>query len=143
MKLFNEIKQSIGNTPIENQSKKTKFIKALIRIFSILLNANLNSAKKISSYKTKSKTCFKHIARTRVGQTPYSASARANQSSSSGRPRSPKAGNKQITRPRNKRFNIKKLIPQSRQIQVNKNGQRTMRVRKKAYYFNGNTRRMY
>ena len=36
------------NTPTENQSKKTKFIKALIRIFSILLNANLNSAKKIS-----------------------------------------------------------------------------------------------
>ena len=45
-KLFNEIKHSIENTPIENQSKKTKFIKALIRIFSILLNANLNSAKK-------------------------------------------------------------------------------------------------
>ena len=45
-KLFNEIKQSIGSTPTENQSKKAKFIKALIRIFSILLNANLNSAKK-------------------------------------------------------------------------------------------------
>ena len=42
-KLFNEIKQSIGNTPAENQSKKTKFIKVLTRIFSILLNANLNS----------------------------------------------------------------------------------------------------
>ena len=58
-KLFNEIKHSIENTPIENQSKKTKFIKALIRIFSILLNANLNSAKKNKqSYKTKRKTCF-------------------------------------------------------------------------------------
>ena len=58
-KLFNEIKHSIENTPIENQSKKTKFIKALIRIFSILLNANLNSAKKNKqSYKTKCKTCF-------------------------------------------------------------------------------------
>ena len=45
-KLFNEIKQSIGNTPTESQSTKTKFIKALIRIFSILLNPNLNSAKK-------------------------------------------------------------------------------------------------
>ena len=31
-KLFNEIKQRIGNTPTENQSKKTKFIKVLIRI---------------------------------------------------------------------------------------------------------------
>ena len=45
-KLFNEIKESIGNTSAENQGKKKKFIKALIRIFSILLNANLNSAKK-------------------------------------------------------------------------------------------------
>ena len=47
-KLINEIKESLGNTLAENQNKKTKFIKALIRIFSILLNANLNSAKKIS-----------------------------------------------------------------------------------------------
>ena len=46
-KLFNEIKENI-NTSGENQNKKTKFIKALIRIFSILLNANLTSAKKIS-----------------------------------------------------------------------------------------------
>ena len=44
-----------------------------------------------------------------------------------------------------KRFKLKKLIPQSRQVQVKKNGQivRTMRVRKKAYYFNGNTRSIY
>ena len=47
-KLFNEIKEGFADTPVENQSKKTKFIKALIRIFSILLNANLSSAKKIS-----------------------------------------------------------------------------------------------
>ena len=47
-KLINEIKESLGNTLAENQNKKTKFIKALIRIFSILLNANLNSAKKIT-----------------------------------------------------------------------------------------------
>ena len=47
-KLINEIKESLGNTLAENQNKKTKFIKALVRIFSILLNANLNSAKKIS-----------------------------------------------------------------------------------------------
>ena len=47
-RLINEIKESLGNTLAENQNKKTKFIKALIRIFSILLNANLNSAKKIS-----------------------------------------------------------------------------------------------
>ena len=47
-KLFNEIKEGFADTPVENQSKKTKFIKALIGIFSILLNANLSSAKKIS-----------------------------------------------------------------------------------------------
>ena len=76
------------------------------------------------------------MARTRIGQTPYCASARTSQSSSSGRPRSPRAGNKKITRPRNKRFKIKKLIPQSRQIQVKKKNRqivRTMRVRKNAY----------
>ena len=47
-KLFNEIKQGLADIPVQNQSKKTKFIKALIRIFSILLNGNLSSAKKIS-----------------------------------------------------------------------------------------------
>ena len=47
-KLFDEIKGNIENTSRENRNKKTKFIKALIRIFSILLNANLTSAKKIS-----------------------------------------------------------------------------------------------
>ena len=47
-KLFNEIKEGFADTPIENQSKKTKFTNALIRIFSILLNANLRSAKKIN-----------------------------------------------------------------------------------------------
>ena len=47
-KLFKEIKEGLADTPVENQTKKTKFIKALIRIFSIPLNANLSSAKKIS-----------------------------------------------------------------------------------------------
>ena len=47
-KLSIEIKEGFADTPVENQSKNTKFIKALIRIFSILLNANLSSAKKIS-----------------------------------------------------------------------------------------------
>ena len=47
-KLFNEIKECFADTPIENQSKKTKFIEALIRIFSILFNANMGSAKKIN-----------------------------------------------------------------------------------------------
>ena len=85
------------------------------------------------------------MARTRIGQTPYSASARASESSGSRRPRSPRAGNKQITRPRNKQFKIKKLITQSRQIQVKKNESfvRTIRVRKKDYYFNTNTKRIY
>ena len=46
-KLFNEIKEGFADTPVENQSKKTKFIKALIRIFSILLNANLKISKVI------------------------------------------------------------------------------------------------
>ena len=47
-KLFNEIKEGFADTPFENQSNNTKFIKALIRIFSIVLNTNLSSAKKIS-----------------------------------------------------------------------------------------------
>ena len=55
------------------------------------------------------------MTRKNIGQTPYSASARG---TSCGRPRSPRAGNKQIIRPRYQQFKIKKLIPQSRQIQV-------------------------
>ena len=47
-KLFKEIKEGIADAPVENQTKRMKFIKALIRIFSILLNANLSSAKIIS-----------------------------------------------------------------------------------------------
>ena len=45
-KFFNEIKESVGNTSGKNQNKKTKLIKALIRMFSILLNTNLNPTKK-------------------------------------------------------------------------------------------------
>ena len=75
------------------------------------------------------------MARTRMGQTSW---VRNNAG-----PRSPRAGKKQITRPRNKRFKLKKLLPQSKRIQVKKNGQivRTMKVNRKAYYFNGNTKR--
>ena len=47
-KLFNEIKHSIKTDPGRPGNKKQKFIKALIRIFSILLNANLSSAKNIT-----------------------------------------------------------------------------------------------
>ena len=49
-KLFKEIKEGLTEKKRKfiNQAKKTKFIKALIRIFSILFNANLSSAKKIS-----------------------------------------------------------------------------------------------
>ena len=43
--LFEQIKDSIKNDA-RPDNKKQKFIKALIRIFSILLNANLSSAKK-------------------------------------------------------------------------------------------------
>ena len=45
-KPFKEIKEGLADTPVENQTKETIFIKTLIRIFSILLNANLSSAKK-------------------------------------------------------------------------------------------------
>ena len=45
-KLFEQIKDSIKNNAARPDNKKQKFIKALIRIFSILLNANLSSAKK-------------------------------------------------------------------------------------------------
>ena len=47
-KLFEQIKGSIKNDAARPDNKKQKFIKALIRIFSILLNANLSSAKKIA-----------------------------------------------------------------------------------------------
>ena len=47
-KLFEQIKDSIKNDATKSDNKKQKFIKALIRIFSILLNANLTSAKKIT-----------------------------------------------------------------------------------------------
>ena len=47
-KLFNEIKDSIKADASKPDNKKEKFIKALTRIFSILLNANLSSAKNIS-----------------------------------------------------------------------------------------------
>ena len=47
-KLFNETKDSIRTDPTRPGNKKQQFIKALIRIFSILLNANLSSAKKIT-----------------------------------------------------------------------------------------------
>ena len=47
-KLFEQIKASIKNDAARPDNKKHKFIKALIRIFSILLNANLSSAKKIT-----------------------------------------------------------------------------------------------
>ena len=45
-KLFEQIKDSIKNNAARPDNKKQKFIKALIRIFSILLNANLSSARK-------------------------------------------------------------------------------------------------
>ena len=47
-KLFEQIKDSIKNDAAKPDNKKQKFVKALIRIFSILLNANLSSAKKIT-----------------------------------------------------------------------------------------------
>ena len=47
-KLFEQIKGSIKNNATKPDNKKQKFIKALIRIFSIQLNANLSSAKKIT-----------------------------------------------------------------------------------------------
>ena len=47
-KLFEQIKDSIKNDVTKPDNKKQKFIKALIRIFSILLNAKLSSAKKIT-----------------------------------------------------------------------------------------------
>ena len=45
-KLFEQIKGSIINNATKPDNKKTKVYKALIKIFSILLNANLTSAKK-------------------------------------------------------------------------------------------------
>ena len=47
-KLFEQIKDSIKNDAARPNNKKQKFIKALIRIFSILLSTNLNAAKKIT-----------------------------------------------------------------------------------------------
>ena len=47
-KLFEQIKDSIKNDAARPDNNKQKFIKALIRIFTILLTANLSSAKKIT-----------------------------------------------------------------------------------------------
>ena len=47
-KMFAQIKDSIKNDATKPDNTKQKFIKALIRIFSILPNANLTSAKKIT-----------------------------------------------------------------------------------------------
>ena len=60
-KNFNEIKESVGNTSGKNQNKKTKFIKAFIRMFSILLNTNLNPTKKISKLIKKSVKLVQNI----------------------------------------------------------------------------------
>ena len=51
-------------------------------------------------------------------------------------------GNKNIMNRRNNQFKIKKLLPETKRIQVKKNGQvlRTMNVRKKAIYFSGKRR---
>ena len=47
-KLFEQIKDSKKNDSAKPDNKKQKFIKALIRIFSILLNTNLTSVKKVT-----------------------------------------------------------------------------------------------
>ena len=47
-KLFVQTKDSVKNDAARPDNKKQKFIKALIRILSILLNANLSSPKKIT-----------------------------------------------------------------------------------------------
>ena len=62
-KLFEEIKGNIENTSRENRNKKTKFIKVLIRIFSLLLKANLTSAKKINKVIKQSVKLFLSIWR--------------------------------------------------------------------------------
>ena len=62
-----------------------------------------------------------------------------------GRPRDPRAGNKQITRPRDKQFKLKKLLPQSKRVQVKENGRivRTRKVNRQAHYFSGRKNRIY
>ena len=64
-KLFEQIKGSIKNDAATPDNKKQKFIKALIRIFSILLNANLSSTKKITKI---IKQSTKHVINLWPGQ---------------------------------------------------------------------------
>ena len=45
---LDQVKDSIKNDAARPDNKKQRFIKALIRIFSIMLNANLSSAKKVT-----------------------------------------------------------------------------------------------
>ena len=72
------------------------------------------------------------MASTRVGQIPWNRN---------NRPRSPRAGNKQITRPRNKQLILKKLLLESKKfrVQVKQNGRvvLTMNVKRIAHYFSG------
>ena len=65
------------------------------------------------------------MARTRVRQTPWN---RNNQ-----------------TRPRNKQFKVKKLLPESKKFQVKQNRRivRTMNVKRIAHYFSGRKKRTY
>ena len=73
----------------------------------------------------------------RIGQTPWISEKRKTK-----RPQSEK---KQITRPRDKQFKLKKLLPQSKKVHVKENGRvvRTMKVNRQAHYFSGRKNRIY
>ena len=73
-KLFSEIKSD----PNKPDNKKQKFVKALIRIFSILLNANLSSVQKISKI---IKQSAKLVINPWPGQTPLLDEATLDQKS--------------------------------------------------------------
>ena len=164
-KLIEQIKDSIKNDATKPDNKKQKFIKALIRIFSILLNANLTSAKKItkiikqsaklvinlwpgqkslldgSGEATKQESLFQDHKEDQTSQTVSETDTIANLTDAIAKSTQLKI----VDRMKKTRFKIKKLLPQRKTVQIKKNGQvvKTMSVHRKSYYFNGNKAKQY
>ena len=59
-KTFNETKGNIDSSVGESSSKKSRFIKAIMRVFSILLNANLSSVKNLGKILKRSANLLLH-----------------------------------------------------------------------------------
>ena len=163
-KLFEQIKHSIKNDAATPDNKKQKFIKALIRIFSIFLNANLSSAKKITKIiKQSAKLVINlwpgqkslldgttdqrpqggpNIRELRARGKPWKrkltdAIAKSNQIEIVNRTK-----RKQTEKPK---FKVKTLLLEPKTVQIKKDGQtvKTINVNRKSHDFDGIKVRRY